>query len=82
MIMSLRKTIALLLFFLVFGVNSVVADKTVDPIIVGVVHSEAYPSAAMMKRSFKMAVEAKNSKGGITFFLQTAVHRRTAQAQS
>ena len=65
MIMSLRKTIALLLFFLVFGINSVVADKTVDPIIVGVVHSEAYPSASMMKRSFKMAVEAKNSKGGI-----------------
>ena len=60
-IMGLRKIFALLFFLLIpiFGADLAVADKAAAPIIVGVVHSEVYPSAGMMKRSFEMAVEAK-----------------------
>jgi branched-chain amino acid transport system substrate-binding protein len=43
----------------------VVAAENTDAIVVGVVHSDAYPSAEMMKRSFEMAVEAKNDAGGV-----------------
>lgn len=36
-----------------------------EPIIVGVLHSEAYPYANMMKNSYEMALEAINGGGGI-----------------
>ncbi|MEA3360292.1 MAG: ABC transporter substrate-binding protein [Thermodesulfobacteriota bacterium] len=36
-----------------------------EPIAVGVLHSERYPYASMMKNSFEMALEAVNKGGGI-----------------
>lgn len=64
---SLRLTSATASFFLLLsvGLDPVVAAENTDPIIVGVVHSDAYPSDDMMKRSFEMAVEAKNDAGGV-----------------
>jgi branched-chain amino acid transport system substrate-binding protein len=39
--------------------------KASEPLIIGVLHSEAYPYANMMKNSFEMALEAINKEGGI-----------------
>lgn len=36
-----------------------------DPIVIGVLHSEQYPFAAMMKNSYEMALEVINREGGI-----------------
>lgn len=36
-----------------------------EPPIIGVLHSEAYPYATMMKNSFEMALEIINKEGGI-----------------
>ncbi len=36
-----------------------------EPIVVGVLHSEKFPYATMMKNSFEMALEAINKDGGI-----------------
>ncbi|MGD8650363.1 MAG: ABC transporter substrate-binding protein, partial [Desulfobacterales bacterium] len=36
-----------------------------EPLVIGVLHSEAYPYAAMMKNSFEMALEVLNKAGGI-----------------
>ncbi|MCP4349401.1 MAG: ABC transporter substrate-binding protein [Desulfobacterales bacterium] len=36
-----------------------------EPIIIGVLHWEGYPYAAMMKNSFEMALEVVNKNGGI-----------------
>ena len=36
-----------------------------EPIVIGILHSEAYPYATMMKNSFKMALEKINNTGGI-----------------
>jgi branched-chain amino acid transport system substrate-binding protein len=41
------------------------AAESSDPIVVGVLHSERYPFAQMMKNSYDMALEAINRKGGI-----------------
>ena len=38
---------------------------TGDPVILGVVHNEKFPFAAMMKNSYDMALEAINTQGGI-----------------
>jgi hypothetical protein len=48
-----------------FCVHPVSAESTSDPIIVGVIHSKTHPSAESMKKSFEMAVEAKNEEGGV-----------------
>jgi branched-chain amino acid transport system substrate-binding protein len=39
--------------------------KASEPLIIGVLHSEAYPYANMMKNSFEMALEVINKEGGI-----------------
>ncbi len=39
--------------------------KASEPLIIGVLHSEAYSYAAMMKNSFEMALEVINKEGGI-----------------
>jgi len=41
------------------------ASDASNPIIIGILHSEAYPYAAMMKNSFEMALEEINRHGGI-----------------
>jgi len=65
--MNLRYTSAMTSFCLLLslGLSPVVAAENAKSIVVGVVHSDAYPSAEMMKRSFEMAVEAKNAAGGV-----------------
>ncbi|MBT8332021.1 MAG: ABC transporter substrate-binding protein [Deltaproteobacteria bacterium] len=39
--------------------------KASEPLIIGVLHSEEYPYADMMKNSFEMALEVINKEGGI-----------------
>jgi branched-chain amino acid transport system substrate-binding protein len=39
--------------------------SAVEPLVIGIPHSEAYPYAAMMKNSFEMALEVINKEGGI-----------------
>ena len=36
-----------------------------EPVVIGVLHSETFPYALMMRNSFEMAVRAKNKEGGI-----------------
>jgi branched-chain amino acid transport system substrate-binding protein len=42
-----------------------VNSPAAEPLVIGVLHSEAYPYAAMMKNSFEMALEIINKQGGI-----------------
>jgi len=42
-----------------------VSSPAAEPLVIGVLHSEAYPYAAMMKNSFEMALETINKGGGI-----------------
>ena len=65
------KTAFKILFCLV-SVSTIAANLTAplicsasEPLIVGVLHSEVYPSATMMKNSFNMAQEVINKAGGI-----------------
>ena len=41
------------------------AAEESDPVVIGVLHSETFPYATMMKNSFEMAVKKKNLEGGI-----------------
>ncbi len=41
------------------------AGEASEPLIIGVLHSEKYPYATMMKNSFEMALEEINRDGGI-----------------
>ena len=42
-----------------------VISLATEPLVIGVLHSESYPYAAMMKNSFEMALELINKAGGI-----------------
>ena len=42
-----------------------VPSEASEPLPIGVLHSETYPYAAMMKNSFEMALEIINKEGGI-----------------
>jgi branched-chain amino acid transport system substrate-binding protein len=42
-----------------------VSSSAAEPLVIGVLHSEAYPYATMMKNSFEMALEVINKEGGI-----------------
>jgi branched-chain amino acid transport system substrate-binding protein len=42
-----------------------VSSPAAEPPVIGVLHSEAYPYATMMKNSFEMALEIINKEGGI-----------------
>ena len=42
-----------------------VSSSAAEPPVIGVLHSEAYPYATMMKNSFEMALEIINKEGGI-----------------
>lgn len=65
--MYLRFLCSLACLYLLAASNLSAAETEAakDPIVVGVVHSEAFPSAESMKRSFDMAVEAVNKAGGV-----------------
>ena len=40
------------------------SNSATEPLVVGVLHSEAYPYATMMKNSFKMALKLSTRKAG------------------
>jgi branched-chain amino acid transport system substrate-binding protein len=63
---KLTQISSLIIVFVVFLINS--ASETVaavEPLIIGIPHSERYPYATMMKNSFEMALEVINTAGGI-----------------
>ena len=54
------------LFLLIIGMFIIPqSSKASEPLIIGVLHSESFPYAAMMKNSFEMALEVINKEGGI-----------------
>jgi branched-chain amino acid transport system substrate-binding protein len=56
------------LCFIFFAIGAFITPKSgmaLEPVVVGVLHSEKFPYAAMMKNSFEMALEAVNKDGGI-----------------
>ncbi len=55
-----------ILFFLIAApFITPVSSSAVEPLVIGIPHSEAYSYAAMMKNSFEMALEVINKEGGI-----------------
>jgi branched-chain amino acid transport system substrate-binding protein len=67
-IMIFRSTFfrCLILIFLVIGISDGVETVAAsEPIIVGVLHSEKFTYATMMRNSHEMALEAINKEGGI-----------------
>lgn len=66
-VMSLAK-LARHLVVIVLVIGAVAGPKTsqaVEPIIIGVLHSEKYTYANMMRNSYEMALEVVNAEGGI-----------------
>ncbi|MDH3671676.1 MAG: ABC transporter substrate-binding protein [Gammaproteobacteria bacterium] len=56
----------LLIVFLVIGVaHGPRTTEASEPITIGVLHSETYPYAAMMRNSYQMALDTINRDGGI-----------------
>jgi len=55
----------ILLFLIAAPFISPVRSPAAEPLVIGVLHSEAYPYANMMKNSFEMALEVINKEGGI-----------------
>jgi branched-chain amino acid transport system substrate-binding protein len=55
----------ILLFLIAAPFISPVSSPAAEPVVIGVLHSEAYPYANMMKNSFEMALEVINKEGGI-----------------
>lgn len=65
--MAISKRLrSLLLICLLFGVtDGLRTTQAAEPITVGILHSETYPYAAMMRNSYELALEAINRQGGI-----------------
>jgi len=65
--MGLRFTSTLLYFYAlsICCIHPVYAESASAPIVIGVVHAKAHPSAESMRKSFDMAVETKNREGGV-----------------
>ena len=55
----------ILLFLIAAPFITPVSSSAAEPLVIGVLHSEAYPYATMMKNSFEMALEVINKEGGI-----------------
>jgi len=54
------------IFFFAIGVFiTPKSGMALEPVVVGVLHSEKFPYATMMKNSFEMALEVINKEGGI-----------------
>jgi branched-chain amino acid transport system substrate-binding protein len=56
--------LTLLLFITALPITPLTSSAA-EPLVIGVLHSESYPYAAMMKNSFEMALEVVNKEGGI-----------------
>jgi branched-chain amino acid transport system substrate-binding protein len=54
-----------LLFLIAAFFITPVTSSAAEPLVIGVLHSESYPYATMMKNSFEMALEVINKEGGI-----------------
>jgi branched-chain amino acid transport system substrate-binding protein len=66
--MKYKQKIALSLMIISLAVGFIIIPKTgqsSEPLVIGVLHSEKFPYAAMMKNSFEMALEIINNEGGI-----------------
>jgi len=66
--MKYKQKIALSLMIISLAVGFIIIPKTgqsSEPLVIGVLHSEKFPYAAMMKNSFEMALEVINNEGGI-----------------
>ena len=56
----------LCILFLILGLLLVPAPvRASEPLVIGILHSEVYTYASMMKNSFEMALETINRQGGI-----------------
>jgi branched-chain amino acid transport system substrate-binding protein len=55
----------ILLFLIAAPFITPVSSSAAEPLVIGVLHSEEYPYATMMKNSFEMALEKINRDGGI-----------------
>ena len=55
----------ILLFLIAAPLITPASSSAAEPLVIGVLHSEAYSYAAMMKNSFEMALEVINKEGGI-----------------
>ena len=56
--------LTLLLFITALPITPLTSSAA-EPLVIGVLHSESYPYATMMKNSFEMALEVINKEGGI-----------------
>lgn len=66
--MKYRSKLTGCLCFIFFAIGAFITPKigmALEPVVVGVLHSEKFPYAAMMKNSFEMALEVINKEGGI-----------------
>lgn len=66
--MKYRSKLTGCLCFIFFAIGAFITPKcgmALEPVVVGVLHSEKFPYAVMMKNSFEMALEVVNKGGGI-----------------
>ncbi len=66
--MKYRSKLTSGLCFIFFAIGAFIAPKSgmaLEPVVVGVLHSEKFPYAVMMKNSFEMALDVVNKDGGI-----------------
>ncbi len=64
--MSRSKLAYYLVLLLVISIsNNLSAVETPEPIIVGILHSEQFPTASMMQNSFEMSLQSINKADGI-----------------
>ena len=66
MIPRTKRLPCLIIFFLIVGLICIPAPvRASEPLVIGILHSEVYTYASMMKHSFEMALETINKQGGI-----------------
>ncbi|MGD9105732.1 MAG: ABC transporter substrate-binding protein, partial [Desulfobacterales bacterium] len=66
--MKHKQKVVLLLMTIFMAVGFVIIPgkgQSSEPLVIGVLHSERFPYATMMKNSFEMALEVINKEGGI-----------------
>ena len=63
--MKQKRLIWCIFLAMSFTIAWPIAAAAEDPVVVGVLHSEEYPYARMMKNSFEMALAVINKNGGI-----------------
>ncbi|MBW2200817.1 MAG: ABC transporter substrate-binding protein [Deltaproteobacteria bacterium] len=66
--MKYRSKLTGCLCFIFFAIGAFITPKigmALEPVVIGVLHSEKFPYATMMKNSIEMALEVINKEGGI-----------------